>query len=233
MIVERCMSKKDVTKKLLELFTSKVTEYLKTEDIIQVAIATGNTFSAFLKKLGTLNLPFNRMDLFVIDEYAGISFNDERSCSIDLCRDLQIIDKFHSIHFFDTNLYYDQISYYNVLLDKAPLDIILLGIGSDGHFAFCNKIEDHMLNKTYSIVDFSDDEITAQVNAGWFPTIDLVPKKGITITKYGVLKCKTVIIAGFYKEKQEIINKILTNSVPEEKPIYEILQRNDIIFVYG
>ena len=89
MIVEICDNREQVTKKLLSLFCEKVNKCLRTKEIVQVAIATGNTYSEFLKHLQEMFIPFNKIDLFVVVEYAGIDCEDERSCTIDLCRDLK------------------------------------------------------------------------------------------------------------------------------------------------
>ena len=225
MIVEICDNREQVTKKLLSLFCEKVNKCLRTKEIVQVAIATGNTYSEFLKHLQEMDIPFNKIDLFVVDEYAGIDCEDERSCTIDLCRDLKKIDDFHQTFFFNSELYLKQIKNLNAKLDGAPLDIILLGIGNDGHFAFCNRNEAHTSKDTYSIVRFTDNDIAMQVENGWFPTIEIVPEEGITITKYGVLKSETVIFSGFYEEKEKILKRILANSIPKDMPIYDIFKR--------
>ena len=231
MIVEICDNREQVTKKLLSLFCEKVNKCLRTKEIVQVAIATGNTYSGFLKRLHEMDIPFNKIDLFVVDEYAGIDCEDERSCTIDLCRDLKKIDDFHQTFFFNSELYLKQIKNLNAKLDGAPLDIILLGIGNDGHFAFCNRNEAHTSKDTNSIVRFTDNDIAMQVENGWFPTIEIVPEEGITITKYGVLKSETVIFSGFYEEKEKILKRILANSIPKDMPIYDIFKRNDVLLV--
>ena len=75
-----------------------------------------------------MDIPFNKIDLFVVDEYAGIDYDDERSCTIDLCRDLKYIEMFHQTFFFNAESYLEQLKKMNAKLDDDPLDIILLGI---------------------------------------------------------------------------------------------------------
>lgn len=231
MIVEMCNNQEQVTQKLLLIFCEKVKECLKTKEIVQVAVATGNTFSSFLDQIKGLDIPLNRIDLFVVDEYAGVNYDDERSCTIDLCRDLKITNELHKTYFFDAISYHEQVRNLNEKLYSNPLDILLLGIGTDGHFAFCFRNETYPNNDTYLIMRFADSDIAKQVENGWFPNVDMVPKEGITITKYGVMKSGTVILAGYRKDKENILKMIISNSVPEEMPIYEIIQRNDVILV--
>lgn len=231
MIFEKCESKEQVTWKLLNLFRDAVNKHLETKEIVQIAIATGNTFSDFLRQLGKTDIPFHQIDLFVVDEYAGVNIDDKRSCTIDLCRDLNNIENFHKTYFFDAKSYPEQIRFLNQKLQTNPLDVLLLGIGNDGHYAFCNRREENLHRDTYSIVNFTKEDIELQVESGWFPTTDIIPRKGITITKYGVLNSKTVILAGFRGEKESILNKIMLNNVPKEMPIFEIIQRDDVILV--
>ena len=139
MVVEKCNNREEVTQKLLSLFCEKVDECLKTKELVKFAVDTGNTYSGFLKRLHEMDSPFNKIDLFVVDEYAGIDYDDERSCTIDLCRDLKYIEMFHQTFFFNAESYLEQLKKMNAKLDDDPLDIILLGIGNDGHFAFCNR----------------------------------------------------------------------------------------------
>lgn len=231
MIVEICNDRDHVTQKLLSLFCEKVKECLKTKKIVKIAVATGNTYSDFLKRLHEMDIPFNKIDLFVVDEYVGVDCEDERSCTIDLCRELKQVHRFHQTFFFSAETYLEQMKVLNAKLVNDPLDIVLLGIGNDGHFAFCNRNEQYLSKDTYSIVHFTNSDIEKQVEYGWFPSSEEVPKEGITITKYGVLKSGTVILAGFQKEKGKILKMILANGVPKEMAIYDIVQRNDVILV--
>ena len=107
----------------------------------------------------------------------------------------------------------------------------MLGIGNDGHFAFCNRSEEYSKKETYAIVHFTNSDIAKQVEYGWFSSREMVPKEGITITKYGVLKSGTVILSGLQKEKEKIFKMILADNVPKEMAIYDIIQRNDVILV--
>ena len=138
---------------------------------------------------------------------------------------------FHQTFFFNAESYLEQLKKMNAKLDDDPLDIILLGIGNDGHFAFCNRSEEYSKKDTYAIVHFTNSDIAKQVEYGWFSSREMVPKEGITITKYGVLKSGTVILSGFQKEKEKILKMILADNVPKEMAIYDIIQRNDVILV--
>ena len=233
MIIEKCNNKEQVTNKLLEIFSIKVTACLKNQEIMRMAVATGNTFSRFLNSLENVNIPYERIDLFVVDEYAGVDFDDATSCTIDLCRDLKNINRFHNTYFFKANLYSEQIQYFNTLLEEHPLDIIFLGIGSDGHFAFCNTLEKPLESIHYKCIVFTDDEINMQVKNGWFDSPEDVPRVGITMTAYGVLKSRTVILSGYIEEKEHILRQITENKLPPNVPISEIIKREDVILVFG
>lgn len=84
---------------------------------------------------------------------------------------------------------------YSALLEAAPIDIISMGIGENGHIAF-NDPPVANFNDKQSVKMVEMDQICRQqqVNDGCFPTIADVPKFAFSITlpvfaKAGLLAC--------------------------------------------
>ena len=100
---------------------------MKTKELVKFAVATGNTYSGFLKRLHEMDIPFNKIDLFVVDEYAGIDYDDERSCTIDLCRDLKYIEMFHQTFFFDAESYLEQLKKMNANIIRFQISLWICG----------------------------------------------------------------------------------------------------------
>jgi glucosamine-6-phosphate deaminase len=72
---------------------------------------------------------------------------------------------------------------YSALLDAAPIDLICLGIGENGHIAFNDppvaNFDDPVSAK---IVELDHTCRQQQVNDGCFPQLDAVPKHAISLT---------------------------------------------------
>lgn len=84
---------------------------------------------------------------------------------------------------------------YGGLLTAAPIDLIGLGIGENGHIAFNDPpVADFADPVAVKVVEMDRVCRQQQVNDGCFPTIDAVPRQAITITlpvfaRAGMLSC--------------------------------------------
>ena len=77
---------------------------------------------------------------------------------------------------------------YSEIIEKFPPDIILLGVGENGHLAFNDPpVADFNDPKSVKIVELDDVCRNQQVNDGCFAVIDDVPKKAITLTMSAIL----------------------------------------------
>ena len=78
-IFKRFVNELAMTQAMLADFLNNVNQLLCTKEILRIAIATGSTLEKFLQALQTENIPFQKIDLYIVDEYAGFSYTDPRS----------------------------------------------------------------------------------------------------------------------------------------------------------
>ena len=83
------------------------------------------------------SLPAEEATLFQLDEYAGLGPEDERSYRAYLRRELAGV-RFRAICGLDGSAAdpEGECARHQALLDEAPIDLVVLGIGRDGHVAF-------------------------------------------------------------------------------------------------
>lgn len=228
-----CQNEDEWNNELFELFSSEVLNGLKKKEYINIGIATGNTYISFMHRLSqSKSIPFNKINLYLIDEYAGVDYCDEKSCAIDIVTNISCLKSFKSFNHFGIE-YEKEIKKYNVELERNPLDIVLLGLGKDGHFAFCYSLKKEQIKTTYQIINFSVNDRIQQVKYGWFKSASDVPLKGITLTLWGALNSKKIIIGAKYSEKSEIIDKITQGKIDEKIPVYPLLTKDNCILIYG
>lgn len=130
-------------------------------------------------------IDFTRINAFIMDEYIGLPDDAPQRFGLFLGR--AIFDKvpFHSVNYINGNAkdVKEECKRYTDLLKEYPTDIVLLGIGENGHVAFNDP----------PVADFSDpntiksvllDSVCRQqqVNDGCFSAIDLVPTHALTLT---------------------------------------------------
>ena len=83
------------------------------------------------------SLPTEQATLFQLDEYLGLGAADERSYRAYLARELRGI-RFGAVHGIDGTAPdpESEAARHQALLDQAPIDLAVLGLGRDGHVAF-------------------------------------------------------------------------------------------------
>ena len=104
-------------------------------------------------------------------------------------------------------------------LEKAPIDVALVGIGENAHIAFNDPPADFETDKAYIIVNLDQTCKQQQVNEGWFGSLDEVPAQAISMTVPQILKSRTIVTIVPGIRKSDAIQKTLsaetvTNLVP-------------------
>ena len=107
---------------------------------VRLLLPTGRTpigmYAALRAHSADGSLPTERATVFQLDEYAGLSPADERSFSSYLGRELRGLD-FAAFHSLDGSADPDaEAARHQALLDEAPVDLAVFGLGRDGHVAF-------------------------------------------------------------------------------------------------
>jgi len=128
---------------------------------------------------------WNCITLFHMDEYVGLPAT--HSASFRHYQQQHLLTRvtpavFHGIHGESADPA-AECARYSALLTAAPIDLVCLGIGENGHIAFNDPpvadFDDPCVVKIVSL-----DEVCRQqqVNDGCFPNIEAVPRQAITLT---------------------------------------------------
>jgi len=118
-----------------------VANRLRARPELRLTLPTGHTplgmYSVLRAHAADGSLPAERATLFQLDEYLGLGAADHRSYRAYLGRELHGI-RFGTVHGLD-GLAADveaEAEHHQALLDRAPIDLAVLGLGRDGHVAF-------------------------------------------------------------------------------------------------
>lgn len=150
-----------------------------------VVFAAAPSQNELLAGLVASDVDWTRVRAFHMDEYVGISPDEPAGFGNFLRR--AIFDKvpFKETHYLlckpeDAEA---KCAEYTALLRAHPVDVILLGIGENGHLAFNDpSVADFNDPKTVKVVTLEDVCRQQQVNDGCFPTFDSVPKQAMTLS---------------------------------------------------
>ena len=165
---------------------AKILELLKTKETINMIFAAAPSQNEVLYALATdREIPWNRVNAFHMDEYIGLPADAPQGFGNFLREHIFGLADFKSVSYIDISATDAdaECARYSELLKKYPTDIVVMGIGENGHIAFNDP----------PVADFNDkkmvkpvvlDEIcrNQQVNDGCFAKLDDVPKMAITLT---------------------------------------------------
>ena len=118
-----------------------VANRLRARAHLRLILPTGHTplgmYAVLRAHAADGSLPTERATLFQLDEYLGLGAADERSYRAYLARELHGI-RFGAVHGIDGTAPDPEAesARHQALLDEAPIDLVVLGLGRDGHVAF-------------------------------------------------------------------------------------------------
>ena len=150
--------------------------------IIAAAAPSQNEILAFLAKSKSIN--WNRVTAFHMDEYIGLPDDAPQGFGNFLRK--RLFDKvpFKNVHYLQgSGEPAEECLRYAGLLAKAPIDVLLCGIGENGHLAF-NDPPDADFTDPFSVKTVNLDSVcrNQQVHDGCFTSVKDVPKQALTLT---------------------------------------------------
>ena len=158
-------------------------------------LATGASQFSFLEALKERKIDWQKITVFHLDEYKGIS--DQHPASFRKYLKDRILDEVapKKIYFLngDADNLDREMNDYAEQLKKHPIDIACIGIGENGHIAFNDPpVADFNDPKLVKLVTLDDDCRNQQLGEGWFPTFEDVPKEALTLTIPAIMSSQTI-----------------------------------------
>lgn len=163
----------------------RINELLAVKSGIRMIFAAAPSQNELLMHLaGNHSIDWSRITAFHMDEYIGLPSHAPQRFSRFLQEHLFDKVKPGNVHLIDsTSRVEDECARYGKLLQEAPIDIVCLGIGENGHIAFNDP----------PVADFNDREVIKaveldaacrqqQVNDGCFRDFADVPTHALTLT---------------------------------------------------
>ncbi|WP_438347629.1 6-phosphogluconolactonase [Paenibacillus sp. FA6] len=168
-----------------EAVAAKLRQLLAEQSQVRMVFAAAPSQNEMLEYLrGADHIDWSRVTAFHMDEYIGLSLNAPQLFSRFLQRSIFDLVGFGQIHLIDSSA--DAVAEcerYGTLLREAPIDIVCLGIGENGHIAFNDPQEaDFQDPHTVKVVYLDQECRQQQVNDGCFNALTDVPERALTLT---------------------------------------------------
>lgn len=191
-------------------------------------LATGSTPITTYEKIVDSDLDFSNSVSVNLDEYVGLSADDEQSYSYFMHKHL-----FDAKPFKESNLPNGlakdadaEAKRYDKIIEDNPIDLQILGIGQNGHIGFNEpgtpaELLTHKVKLT---------ESTVKANARFFDDEKDVPRYAYSMGIASILKSKHILLEAFGSSKADAVKAMIEGPVTEDVPA-SFLQNHDNVTV--
>ncbi|CAH1058303.1 glucosamine-6-phosphate deaminase [Paenibacillus pseudetheri] len=200
-----------------------------------LGLATGSSPVGVYAKLVEMHqkglVSFSKATSFNLDEYIGLPVDHPQSYRSFMNEQLfNHIDidpgQTHIPNGNAADMEAECLAYDKMLEENGPVDLQILGIGSNGHIGF-NEPDDNLSSKTH-VVDLLED--TREANARFFDSLDDVPRQAITMGIGGILKARQILLLVRGAGKAEAIRNAVEGPITTQCPA-SLLQSHPNVIV--
>ncbi|MFM7243951.1 MAG: glucosamine-6-phosphate deaminase [Planctomycetaceae bacterium] len=202
---------------------------LAVRDRAAVVIATGTSQLEVLAALAaTPGIPWERVELFHLDEYCGVPTDHPASFRRYLRE--RFVERLPTppaaFHWIAADG--DPQAECRRLASLVPMgdfDLVLCGIGENGHLAFNDPPADFDATAPYLVVALDEACRRQQVGEGWFPALEAVPTHAISMSIRRIMAAGTIICSVPDERKAQAVRDTVEGPVTPAVPA-SILQRH-------
>ena len=195
-------------------------EIIKEKGECNAIFAAAPSQNETLAALLASDVDFSRVRAFHMDEYVGLDISRKESFARYLSDHVFSKAPFMEVHYLPATLPAEEATAaYTALLEKYPVDVVLMGIGENGHIAFNDPpVADFADPHTVKQVALDDVCRMQQVHDGCFPDFDSVPKYALTLTVPALMRARHLICSVPAPTKAAAVLAMLTGPVGEVCP---------------
>lgn len=192
---------------------------LKKKGLANIILATGASQFEMLSELVKADVDWSKLTVFHLDEYIGIPVTHPASFRKYLKErfvDLVSPAAFHAID-GETDPPWECCRLGGII-KRHSIDVAFVGIGENAHLAFNDPPADFETEEPFIVVDLDLACRKQQLGEGWFPSLDAVPEKAISMSVRQIMKAKSIICTVPDQRKAEAVKNTLEGELSAEVP---------------
>ncbi|WP_375317345.1 glucosamine-6-phosphate deaminase [Spiroplasma endosymbiont of Virgichneumon dumeticola] len=219
---------------IAKLVSTIIIETIKENQKLVLGLATGSspidTYDLLIKDYQKNHTDWSQVTTFNLDEYVGLAPEHKKSYRYFMNEQL-----FNKINIKKENTYVpnglgnvtaNAQAYEKLLVEKGPINLQILGIGTNGHIAF-NEPGTSGDSKTH-VVDLTT--ATIEANKRFFASVKDVPTKAITMGVDSILQAQAIILIADGQAKAQAIYELVHGKITPDYPC-SYLQAHDNVMV--
>lgn len=212
--------------KAAELIRSAIAE----KGFANVILATGaSQFGTLQTLIDDKGINWSQVTMFHLDEYIGLPLSHPASFRKYLKeRFLDRVPPLKASYLIDgEGNPEEECARLGALIEQFPIDVALVGIGENGHLAFNDPPADFATEHPYIVVNLDEPCRRQQMNEGWFPTLDDVPKQAISMSVKQIMKTAHIICSVPDLRKAQAVKDCLEQEISNFYPASILRQHPD------
>ena len=208
---------------------------LQVKETVNMIFAAAPSQNEVLAALATdREIPWSRVNAFHMDEYIGLAADAPQGFGNFLKAHIFGLADFGSVSYIDITAddAEKECERYAQLLVEYPTDIVVMGIGENGHIAFNDPpVADFEDPKAVKPVELDEICRNQQVNDGCFARLEDVPKTAITLTVPTLFAGKHLFCIVPAATKARAVRATLCDDINEKCPA-TVLRRHASATLY-
>lgn len=190
-------------------------------------LATGSTPETLYEALTESDLDFSDKIAINLDEYIGLEQSHPQSYHYFMNDKLFNQKPFKETHIPNGMAGEEELARYDQVLEDNPIDIQILGIGTNAHIGF-NEPGTSFDSKTQKV---SLTQETIESNKRFFDSEDDVPKHAYSMGIDSIMGAKKIILLAYGENKAEAVANTVNGPVTEEVPASVLQNHPDVIVI--
>lgn len=215
---------------------AKIAQLLAEKGEINMIFAAAPSQNEVLASLAEdKEIEWDRVNAYHMDEYIGLSADAPQGFGNFLKDHIFGRAPFRSVHYIDCTAAdpEKEAARYETLLRENPPDIVVMGIGENGHIAFNDPpVADFKDTHGAKVVKLDEVCRNQQVHDGCFARLEEVPKYAITLTVPTLVSAPWLFCIVPVKTKANAVKECLTGEIGEHCPASILrLQEHAVLYL--
>ncbi len=211
-----------------------ITQTLESKDRAHIILATGTSQFEMLNNLVKEDIDWTKVIMFHLDEYIGIDDTHPASFRKYLNeRFINLVEGPGEYYLIDGNVEYPQAECNRLgeIILRHPIDVAMIGIGENGHLAFNDPPADFETREPYIVVELDEACRNQQLGEGWFPDLESVPERAISMSIHHILQSDHLIVSVPDRRKNQAVTCAVKGPITPDCPASK-LQEHDHCYLF-
>lgn len=172
--------------------------------------ATGQSQFALYDALLKLEIPWEKIEIFHLDEYVGLP--KAHPASFQKYIKERFVDFIHPKAVYYIDGLADMAEFVpklNKIAAQAPMDVGMIGFGVNAHIAFNDPPANFQQKDPFTIVELKETCKQQQVGEGWFPTTADVPARAVSASVPFIQSFRNIVSLIPHRVKADAVKKVL------------------------